>query len=145
MREIQECSKKLEKNRRKKQSVNFLAMFGIKGSSMGIKKSINNALLKPALPSFLRGHIAFSLSSRHSSPSSSMWFIPEACGLRGNGNQHFSPHSSSLVFPLPVRPEQQLLLPVLALLPSAKPCPRAHPTQLLIFLSSCFLGEKKAY
>lgn len=137
MREIQDYSKKGKKNRRKKQSVNFLATLGIKGSSMGIKKSINNGLLKPALPSFLRGHTAYSLSSRHSSPSSSIWFIPERCGVRGNGNQHFS---SSRVFPLPARPQQLLLLPLPAL-PSANP--RTHPAQLLAVFLGCFLGNKK--
>lgn len=110
-------------------------------------KSINNSLLKPAPPSFLRGHITFSLSSRHSSPSSSIWFIPERCGVRGNGNQHFSPHSSSRVFPLPAGAAGAAAAASTAS-PAAfsKPLPqnlRIHPAQLLALFLSCFLGEKK--
>lgn len=135
------------KNRRKKQSANFLATFGIKGSGMGIKKSINNGLLKPAPPSFLRGHIAFSLSSRHSSPSSSIWFIPERPGVRGNGNQHFSPRSSSRVFPLPAGAARAARAAAAASTASpaafSKPLPHNTPYSAHYFLFKLFSWEKK--
>lgn len=96
--EIQDCLKNNNSNRNQEKKETS-GTCGANWYSTGNKKKTKNCLLKSASASFLRGHIAFSPSSRHSSPSSSMWFIPECCSVKGNSNQHFSSHTSSNLLP----------------------------------------------